>query len=107
MMRKGLLEEAREFNDNHVADISSRSQQGIFQSMGYKEFDPYFLCEQDASFTEEQKREVLQESLDRLLTRHVQYTKKQLQWIRNRLLPRNAPVVYFDTSNLGKPLSSW
>ena len=68
MMRRGLLEEARSFNAQYGDQCQGKAHQGIFQSMGYKEFDPVFDCEKDDTCTEEDKRRVLDEALDRLLT---------------------------------------
>jgi len=101
MMDSGLLEEASEF----IKKLKTKKEgfddkgfkTGIFQAIGYKEFFP-LLDAGDA----ENKEEILSACVDRLKIHHRQYSKRQLQWIKNRMLPRNVPVFELDTSDVSQ-----
>ncbi|KAF8185029.1 IPP transferase-domain-containing protein [Mycena galopus ATCC 62051] len=105
MMERGLLDEVR--------SLHSLSQQpgsdidytlGIYQSIGYKEFHGYLTA---SSQTEKAFNEALENM--KLSTR--QYAKRQISWIRNKLLPAinatniqeaNIPTYLLDATDTGE-----
>lgn len=73
---------------------------GIRQAIGYKEFRPYFNSTDD----DELKDEILKQCIERVKVTTRQYARRQLTWIRNRILPRQEfPVYAFDSSDV----STW
>ncbi|RXW24133.1 hypothetical protein EST38_g1696 [Candolleomyces aberdarensis] len=88
MIEKGLLEEIRELR--RIADAAtqatvpeSTSPQydytlGIYQAIGYKEFH---------NFLDNSSDSVFKESVERMKISTRQYAKKQISWIRNKLMP--------------------
>ncbi|KAJ2937062.1 hypothetical protein H1R20_g49, partial [Candolleomyces eurysporus] len=88
MIEKGLLEEIRELR--RIADAAtqaavseSTSPQydytlGIYQAIGYKEFHNFLDNSSDSIF---------KESVERMKISTRQYAKKQISWIRNKLMP--------------------
>ncbi|PIK55823.1 putative tRNA dimethylallyltransferase, mitochondrial [Apostichopus japonicus] len=71
-------------------------EQGIFQSIGFKEFHPYLILPDHDKETDLGKR-LLLDCIERLKVVTKQYARKQLKWIRNRFLKRpgeNVPSVY-------------
>ena len=85
MLEQGLLEEARAFAQHCHKDSGAR---GLFQAMGYKEFT------EDAGALDPAR------GAEKLTRNHIRYSKKQLKWIKHRLLPRNVPVYRIDTSSV-------
>ncbi|TFK25018.1 tRNA isopentenyltransferase [Coprinopsis marcescibilis] len=82
MVERGLLDEVRELR--HIADGADATPQhdyslGIYQSIGYKEFHEYLSKPHD-----DKEFSIAVERM-KLSTR--QYAKKQISWIRNKLLP--------------------
>lgn len=53
--------------------------------LGYKEFSSYLALDQAISPTEREK--VFQTAVERMKTSTRQYAKRQVSWIRNKLLP--------------------
>ena len=111
MLEQGLLKELLEFhaeyNKTCHADGQQRYTEGIFQSIGFKEFHQ-FLIQLDSSFSldgsSEKNKELLKNCINAMKVVTRRYAKKQVTWVRNRFLgrPENcAPDVYgLDTTNL-------
>lgn len=72
MIADGGLDEIREILENSNQGFTK----GVLQSIGYKEFEPFMS---DST--------KLQECIDSLVTSTLQYSKKQIRWINNRLKP--------------------
>lgn len=93
MLDQGLLQECEEFHEK-VLQLSEEQRnelhnKGIFQSIGYKEFIPYFEAPVSAN-----RKKVLLECIEILKTSTRQYSKRQSKWIRNRLQgPRGVSVA--------------
>jgi len=89
MVENGLWEEARQFIEQF--DLSSASEEQLesaaFQTIGYKEFLPFY-----------NNKETMVECIEKLKIHHRQYAKKQLKWIRNRVLTKKVPVFDIDTT---------
>ncbi|KAH6918809.1 tRNA isopentenyltransferase [Coprinopsis sp. MPI-PUGE-AT-0042] len=86
MIERGLLEEIKELQA--IAESSSRGSTanhdytlGIYQSIGYKEFHDY-LADPTPS-----NQSAFDSAVDRMKLSTRQYAKKQISWIRNKLLP--------------------
>ncbi|KAL7980639.1 hypothetical protein Chor_001793 [Crotalus horridus] len=108
MMEAGLLEELQNFhqqyNQEKVAENSQDYQQGVFQSIGFKEFHQ-FLISKDKS-PEEDRHQLLDQALQAFKTGTKRYARKQNKWVQNRFLRRpgsNVPPVYgLDVSDLSQ-----
>ncbi|XP_031635127.1 tRNA dimethylallyltransferase isoform X2 [Contarinia nasturtii] len=120
MVNDGMLFEVRQcYNLLKISGIDP--QRGIMQAIGFKEFLPYLEQYTDESFDTEitefirkhggltgQKKfivknrisdalKLLENCLDDLRLHTKQYSKRQIKWIRNRLVStkgRNVPPVY-------------
>ena len=99
MIKMGMLDELREFhksfNENRVS-IHEKTDytNGIFQSIGFKEFHEYLTC--DKSENEETKNELYMKGVEQLKLITRQYARKQIKWMRQRFLhsKRSCPPVY-------------
>lgn len=100
MVAQGLLPEIRHFYDNfktlaHHQDYTK----GVLQTIGFKEFIPYldkFTEAEDAKQSEAAAQQ-LQSCLEELKLVTRRYSKKQIKWIKNRLLApidRQVPPMY-------------
>ncbi|CAO3677372.1 unnamed protein product [Umbelopsis vinacea] len=62
-------------------------QRGIWQAIGYKEFDEYLMATENGTLTEQELASLKEESVERMKAATRRYAKRQVQWIRNKLLP--------------------
>lgn len=114
MIELGLLDEIRslrkiasEGSSNDIVEEEATETNyslGIYQAIGYKEFHNY-LSNSGASQSE------FTEAVDRMKLSTRQYAKRQISWIRNKLIPvaesankENAltPFYLLDATELGK-----
>ena len=98
MVGKGLLSELDELDSywkqRHSVfynDIRNNEVEGIFQSIGFKEFYPYIRSKDDAS---------LKVALDLMKLRTRQYARSQIKWIRARIVPRLFSPIHDSPSHL-------
>lgn len=72
---------------------------GIFQSIGFKEFSPYFLLPEEEKNSDKDEK-VLEQCVEvlKLVTRR--YARKQTKWTVNRFLARKDRQVGILPSNL-------
>lgn len=82
MVKHGLLDEVSSFHSVFPKEMLYKSL-GLGQAIGYKEFIPYLECDEESKETE------LQACLEQLHRSTIRYAKKQVQWIKNRILERN------------------
>ncbi|EOR00202.1 hypothetical protein J056_001088 [Wallemia ichthyophaga EXF-994] len=85
MTEQGLLNEIEELRALENAFISNGQQdytRGLFQAIGYKEFDAYFKAT-----TEKERDEAFKQGLELMKIGTRRYAMKQLKWIQNKLLP--------------------
>lgn len=66
---------------------------GIFQSIGFKEFEDYmkFVDENDPESTidyESKKQELFTKALNEMKATTRRYAKTQIKWVRNRFIKR-------------------
>ena len=108
MIERGLLKELQDFhltyNDNRLKNKQLNNRpytEGIFQSIGFKEFHSYLTFPSDGKETTKQK--LLLKSIENLKVATRQYARVQEKWIRNRFIhvgDRDVPDVFvLDTSN--------
>ena len=72
MISQGGLSEIEEI----LRETHSDYTKGVLQSIGYKEFEPYISQSQS-----------LETCVNNLVTKTLQYSKKQIRWIKNRMQP--------------------
>ncbi|KAJ3517793.1 hypothetical protein NLJ89_g267 [Agrocybe chaxingu] len=89
MISQGLLDEVKSLRDLATNGLTITSTSGasskkidytigIYQSIGYKEFCKYLEDPSDAAF---------REATERMKISTRQYAKRQISWIRNKLIP--------------------
>ncbi|GAA5866194.1 hypothetical protein JCM1840_005107 [Sporobolomyces johnsonii] len=116
MIERGLLSEIDElWQIAHAPDAEPINySKGIYQSIGYKEFKPYLSARhRDPSRTLENDaalRRVFDEGVESIKTSTRQYAKRQVKWIKSKLLPAvrkledqsEVTVVLLDASDLAR-----
>lgn len=84
-MQRGLIDEVIDLRHRaaaiYGADDRTDHEEGIFQSIGYKEFSAIPTEQLTPSHP------LFEPALDRMKLSTRQYAKKQLKWIRTQLLP--------------------
>lgn len=91
MLQHGLLEEVETLNDfqaNEAANGRSTDEtRGIWVSIGYKEFKAYSKARQDpVDMAAAQLEKLHAEAVERIKIATRQYAKRQLRWIRIKLV---------------------
>ena len=106
MLDRGLVPELLDFHSeyNHVLekkDDKTQYTEGIFQSIGFKEFHEFLLKQKEKKFDEssasEEDKTLLSACVENLKIASRRYAKKQVTWVKNRFLSRphtSAPDVY-------------
>ncbi|GAA5855921.1 hypothetical protein JCM8547_000417 [Rhodosporidiobolus lusitaniae] len=116
MIERGLLSEIDElWQIAHSGGAGETNySKGIYQSIGYKEFDPYLsLRHRDSSCTlddDDQLRKLFNEGVESMKVSTRQYAKRQVKWIKSKLLPavrklegkEDVTVVLLDASDLSR-----
>ncbi|KAK2921300.1 tRNA dimethylallyltransferase isoform X2 [Channa argus] len=108
MLSAGVIEELRDFhiryNQQKIQDNSLAYQQGIFQSIGFKEFHDYLTAPE--SSTQQEKEALRDRGIEAVKIATKRYARKQNKWVRNRFLKRpgdNVPPVYsLDVTDVSK-----
>ena len=113
MMNEGLLKEVISMNEylktQENAGLSVDRTRGIWQSIGWKEFEPY-LKSLDSNMTSQRKLSVLcRSSVERVQIATRQYAKRQIRWIRSKLIYALSEEDFLDRLYLvdGTDLSQW
>ncbi|KAK3067393.1 tRNA dimethylallyltransferase, mitochondrial [Teratosphaeriaceae sp. CCFEE 6253] len=90
MLKAGLLDEVRTLNDYADAESAHRhpmdEARGIWVSIGFKEFKEYVRALQEEVSSEKDLQKLKAEALERTKAATRQYAKRQLRWIRIKLL---------------------
>ena len=115
MLDRGLIEELLDFHCeyNYVLEkkeVDSKYTEGIFQSIGFKEFHEFLVKQEgkkfDKSSASKEDKDLLTTGIENMKTVTRRYAKKQMTWVRNRFLARpssSAPDVYgLDATDLEK-----
>ncbi|KAG0036835.1 hypothetical protein BGZ82_003669 [Podila clonocystis] len=107
MIKGGLFEEIQGMRKSVGSDTDY--ERGIWQAIGYKEFDPYFTALEKAVASNEPTDTIELEALkiectEIMKTKTRQYAKRQVLWIRNKLLPlckeKDVKVFLLDATSL-------
>ncbi|XP_017753987.1 PREDICTED: tRNA dimethylallyltransferase, mitochondrial-like [Eufriesea mexicana] len=107
MMETGLVQELldfhRRYNEQRIkSNASADYTQGIFQSIGFKEFHAYLVLPEEER-RKKKGQELLQKGIDDLKLVTKRYARKQEKWIMNRLVLRKdrqvPPIYVLDCSN--------
>ncbi|KAJ3536042.1 hypothetical protein NM688_g6889 [Phlebia brevispora] len=93
MIEQGLLKEVAELQNAargteqmpRSKDSSPDFTLGLYQSIGYREFSSYLANQSLADPAEDQK--LFREAVERMKLSTRKYAKRQVSWIRNKLLP--------------------
>ncbi|XP_055949856.1 tRNA dimethylallyltransferase-like [Argiope bruennichi] len=100
MLERGLISELlnfhKDYNEKRIDIQNPRYSEGIFQSIGFKEFHEYLILSEEEKNSDTGQR-ILEKAIEemKLVTR--QYARKQTKWIINRFLKkpdRQLPPVY-------------
>ncbi|GAA6059309.1 hypothetical protein JCM10212_005889 [Sporobolomyces blumeae] len=118
MIDRGLLDEIDELWDiahrGGAASSTTDYSKGIYQAIGYKEFDPFLAARhRQPSATIESAsalRKLFDDGVESMKVSTRQYAKRQVKWIKSKLLPavrnladpQDAVVVLLDASDLSK-----
>ncbi|KAI8978388.1 IPP transferase-domain-containing protein [Pilobolus umbonatus] len=93
MIDTGLFEEIKDLRQRVVQGRVTipgyemeKYQRGLWQAIGYKEFDPYFN-ELEAGKSDAELEKIKKDCTERMKAATRRYAKRQVQWIRNKLLP--------------------
>lgn len=84
-------------SDGFSGEKIVKTTQGIWQSIGLKEFKPLFVDGDKSG-----DKELLNKCVEKIKTNTYQYAKKQISFINKRFCARNLPILKCDTSNLDK-----
>ncbi|KAI9300299.1 tRNA dimethylallyltransferase, partial [Cunninghamella echinulata] len=94
MIDTGLFDEIKELRQRVVQgkiNVPGKEleqyQRGLWQAIGYKEFDPYFTAIETNSASDDELQRIREECTDKMKAATRRYAKRQVQWIRNKLLP--------------------
>ncbi|ORY79368.1 IPP transferase-domain-containing protein [Leucosporidium creatinivorum] len=111
MLELGLLAEIKELWALANAEAGETDySRGIFQTIGYKEFEPYLASRSGASDDNEHDAAsdpLFKAGLERMKISTRQYAKRQVKWIQQKLLPavrkleeKDVTVVLLDATDL-------
>ncbi|KAJ7105757.1 tRNA isopentenyltransferase [Mycena crocata] len=112
MIERGLLDEIRslhEISQKPASEVNSDADYtlGIYQSIGYKEFHGYLSAPS-------QTEKAFAEAIENMKVSTRQYARKQISWIRNKLLPAihstnghevTTPVYLLDATDVDEWIS--
>ncbi|KAJ7702449.1 tRNA isopentenyltransferase [Mycena rosella] len=107
MVERGLLDEVRSLHDK-TTSAGVDYTLGIYQSIGYKEFHGYLSAPS-------QTEKALHEAVESMKTSTRQYSRRQISWIRNKLLPAinatnsqelTVPTYLLDATDIGEAWTS-
>ncbi|XP_031549612.1 tRNA dimethylallyltransferase-like [Actinia tenebrosa] len=106
MIENGLVKELLDFhqayNKERIDNVGAKYTEGIFQSIGFKEFHEFLLKPnlneiENIDMLVNEHKEIFENCVDSMKTITRRYAKKQTQWVKNRFLSRPkgaAPDVY-------------
>jgi tRNA dimethylallyltransferase len=91
MVEAGLMDEVTSLDTMLQQKLNSGLQvdlsRGIWASIGWKEFEPYLHALREGEASQKQLNTLYDESLFRMKAATRQYAKRQLRWIRLKLMP--------------------
>ncbi|CDH57028.1 trna isopentenyltransferase [Lichtheimia corymbifera JMRC:FSU:9682] len=112
MIKDGLFDEIKSLKKQVVdgqvklpGQDLEKYQRGLWQAIGYKEFDPYFSAIEQDTHGEKELDKIRNECTERMKSATRRYAKRQVQWIRNKLLPivaksKDVDIYLLDATDL-------
>ncbi|KAI8095268.1 IPP transferase-domain-containing protein [Thamnidium elegans] len=108
MIETGLFDEIKDLRNQVVQGHVKlpkgfeleKYQRGLWQAIGYKEFDAYFFALEEGNKDPAELEKIKVECTDRMKAATRRYAKSQIKWIKNKLLPtalnakNNDVIVY-------------
>ncbi|KAI9472143.1 MAG: IPP transferase-domain-containing protein [Benjaminiella poitrasii] len=75
-------------------------QRGLWQAIGYKEFDPYFAALEEGNKGQDELKKIKEECTEQMKAATRRYAKSQIKWIKNKLVPaslysKNKDVIIY------------
>ena len=113
MMDAGLLKEAISMNEylktQESAGLSVDRTRGIWQSIGWKEFEPYLKALDSETTSQKEFDTLCSSSIERVQIATRQYARRQVRWIRLKLIHALSEEDFPDRLYLvdGTDLSRW
>ena len=112
MMQAGLAKEIADLQSDMLRQHGNTSSnvapfdpsRGVFQSIGFKEFDRYLALLRSPSSSGHSKaalEDALMLGVEQLKLSTKRYARRQLSWIRNRIVG-NIPTCMFDATNVAE-----
>ncbi|SCV74159.1 BQ2448_6591 [Microbotryum intermedium] len=111
MLQMGLLEEIEQMwalahRGREGSDETDYSK-GVYQAIGYREFSPYLAAKSNSTLN---SKPLFDAAVERMKISTRQYAKKQVKWIKSKLLPaikelenpNEATIVLLDATDLEK-----
>lgn len=108
MIETGLFDEIKDLRNQVVQGHVKlpkgfeleKYQRGLWQAIGYKEFDAYFVAVEEGNKDPAELEKIKVECTERMKAATRRYAKSQIKWIKNKLLPtalnakNNDVIVY-------------
>ncbi|RKP15123.1 IPP transferase-domain-containing protein [Piptocephalis cylindrospora] len=92
MMQQGMLDEVRSLHRELPSPIDYT--RGLAQGIGFKEFQIFIEAENDHAVDEKALEKHKADAVEMVKAGNRIYAKRQVGWIRNKLLPRCSPPSY-------------
>jgi len=90
MLKIGLIDEVETLDkflhEQAIAGLAVDRSSGIWVSIGYKEFEPYIEAMKSGELSSEELQVLFATAVDRTKAATRQYAKRQIRWIRLKLL---------------------
>lgn len=113
MVGNGLIDEVAQlstfYEDKVAAGLEIDRTSGIWVSIGFKEFEPYLTAKQDDSKSVFDTETALMAAVERTKVATRQYARRQIKWIRIKLLAALSGANSLNSLYLlnGSDLSKW
>lgn len=118
MIQTGLFDEIKDLRNQVVQGHVKlpkggieleKYQRGLWQAIGYKEFDPYFVALESNSLDHDQLEKIKLDCTERMKAATRRYAKSQIKWIKNKLVPtslnaKNHDVIVYCLDAGGKKI---
>ncbi|KAJ1919262.1 tRNA dimethylallyltransferase, mitochondrial [Mycoemilia scoparia] len=91
MVDNGLLDEIAQFRKRHKSQDPQEIDytRGIAQSIGFCEFEKFFkMLESTDNKTSDRLEEIKEQALEEMNISNRQYARRQVKWIKNKLIPQ-------------------
>jgi tRNA dimethylallyltransferase len=113
MVRAGLLDEVKSMysflHEKALSNTAIDRTSGIWVSIGFKEFEQYLEALESGSISEKELSTLFELCIEHTQAATRQYAKRQVRWIRLKLIPALKEENVFDKLYLldGSDISKW